>query len=140
MKLARIHSFIFSQRETAALKLQNQAYVLIIPQKLLEGVGFFESEIKFDLVFEDGVPSLLGRTSSGELWSYTAGVNYRPHANLIVRPRVYERYRRAARHGVVILARGRLERQGDVVHLMVHAMESADWAMAELAARSRDFH
>ncbi len=61
-------------------------------------------------------------------------------ANLIVRPRVYERYRRAARHGVVILARGRLERQGDVVHLMVHAMESADWAMAELAARSRDFH
>ena len=63
MKLASILAFLFSQRETAALKLQNQAYVLIIPQKLLEDVGYFESEIKFDLVFENGVPSLLGRTT-----------------------------------------------------------------------------
>ena len=37
--------------------------MLIIPQKLLEEVGFFESEIEFDLVFENGVPSLLGRTT-----------------------------------------------------------------------------
>lgn len=63
MRLARIPSFLFSPRESSVLKLQNQAYVLIIPQKLLEDVGFFESEIEFDLVFENGVPSLLGRTT-----------------------------------------------------------------------------
>ncbi len=61
-------------------------------------------------------------------------------ANLIVRPQVYERYRRAARHGVVILARGTVERQGDVVHLMVRSLEDADQAMASLASRSRNFH
>ena len=66
MKLARIPSFLFSPRESASLKLQNQAYVLIIPQKLLESVGFFESELEFDLVFENGVPSLIGRTESRE--------------------------------------------------------------------------
>ncbi len=61
-------------------------------------------------------------------------------ANLILRPRIYERDRSAARHGVVVLARGKVERQGDVVHLLVDSIESADWAVAELASRSRDFH
>ncbi len=61
-------------------------------------------------------------------------------ANLIIRPHVYERYRRAARHGVVVLARGTVERQGDVVHVLVRSIESADGALAELAADSRDFH
>ena len=61
-------------------------------------------------------------------------------ANLIVRPHVYERYRRAARHGVVILARGTVERQGEVVHLMVRSMENAGDAIGEIAAGSRDFH
>jgi error-prone DNA polymerase len=61
-------------------------------------------------------------------------------ANLIVRPHVYDRCRRAARHGVVILARGTVERQGDVVHVLARSLEDADREMAELAARSRDFH
>ncbi len=61
-------------------------------------------------------------------------------ANLIVRPHVYERYRKAARHGVVILARGTVERQGDVVHVLVRSLENADTAVGEFAARSRNFH
>ena len=61
-------------------------------------------------------------------------------ANLIVRPHIYERYRRVARHGVVILARGTVERQGGVVHILVRRLEQVDEAMAALAARSRDFH
>jgi error-prone DNA polymerase len=61
-------------------------------------------------------------------------------ANLIVRPHVYQRDRRAARHGVVVLARGAVERQGDVVHILVHALEDADRAVAELAVRARNFH
>jgi error-prone DNA polymerase len=61
-------------------------------------------------------------------------------ANLIVRPHVYQRDRQAARHGVVVLARGTVERQGDVVHILVRELQSADRAVQELAARSRDFH
>jgi error-prone DNA polymerase len=61
-------------------------------------------------------------------------------ANLIVRPHVYERHRPVARHGIVVLARGTVERDGDVVHILVRSLESADDAVRELAARSRDFH
>ncbi|MHC4775270.1 MAG: helix-hairpin-helix domain-containing protein, partial [Planctomycetota bacterium] len=61
-------------------------------------------------------------------------------ANLIVRPHIYQRDRQAARHGVVVLARGTVERQGEVVHILVRELQSADWAVQELAARSRDFH
>ena len=41
---------------------------------------------------------------------------------------------------MVILARGKVERQGEVVHVLVEKIESAEPAMAALAARSRDFH
>ncbi len=44
-------------------------------------------------------------------------------ANLIVRPHVYDQYRAVARHAVILLARGRVERQGQVVHVMTHRME-----------------
>ena len=61
-------------------------------------------------------------------------------ANLIVRPEIYRRDRAAARGKVVILARGKVERQGEVVHVLVERIESAEPALAALAARSRDFH
>jgi error-prone DNA polymerase len=62
-------------------------------------------------------------------------------ANLIVRPRVFERYRKAARHGVFVVAKGSVERQGQVVHVMVRAIhEVSDLAAAPGVHRSRDFH
>ncbi len=61
-------------------------------------------------------------------------------ANLIVRPPVYERYRRAARHGVLVLARGRVERQGAVVHLLAESIESAEQELGGLLVQSHDFH
>ncbi|MAE65690.1 MAG: error-prone DNA polymerase [Phycisphaeraceae bacterium] len=60
-------------------------------------------------------------------------------ANLIVRPPVFERYRTAARHAVCVLARGRVERQGQVVHVMTTKFESLDDQMQNLLHRSRDF-
>lgn len=61
-------------------------------------------------------------------------------ANLIVRPQVYERYRRAARHSTIILARGYVERQGKVVHVVVSSIHSLDEHLQDLLSASRDFH
>jgi error-prone DNA polymerase len=61
-------------------------------------------------------------------------------ANLIIRPQVYERCRKAARHGVVLLARGRVERQSGVVHILVHRLEDLDQSFQGLESVSRDFH
>jgi error-prone DNA polymerase len=60
-------------------------------------------------------------------------------ANLIVQREIYQRYRPVARHGVIVLARGRVERQGEVVHVHVRSLEGLDERMSALAARSRDF-
>ena len=60
-------------------------------------------------------------------------------ANLIVWPKIYRRYRPVARHGVIVLARGRVERQGEVVHVHVRHLEGLDERMEALAARSRNF-
>jgi error-prone DNA polymerase len=61
------------------------------------------------------------------------------YANLIVRPRVYEACRGAARHSTMILARGRVERQGEVVHLLVASIRSIDHFSDGPNPRSRDF-
>ena len=44
-------------------------------------------------------------------------------ANLVFKPRIYRRHRRLARHEVGIVAAGRIERRGDVVHLVVGRVE-----------------
>ena len=61
-------------------------------------------------------------------------------ANLIIRPHIYDRFRPAARHGVIILARGKVERQGEVIHVLVNRLESLEWPVDALQTTSRDFH
>jgi len=61
-------------------------------------------------------------------------------ANLIVRPHIFTRYRKAARHGVAVIAHGQVERQGRVVHVMVRRITDLSDPLAELTGRSRDFH
>jgi error-prone DNA polymerase len=60
-------------------------------------------------------------------------------ANLIVRPAVFERCRAAARDGNVLLAFGRVERQGMVVHVKAHRITSLDAHLRELTSQSRNF-
>jgi error-prone DNA polymerase len=61
-------------------------------------------------------------------------------ANLIVRPEVFERYRREACTAVMLLAHGRVERQGEVVHLHVQRLSDLSHALREVSSQSRDFH
>ena len=61
-------------------------------------------------------------------------------ANLILKPDIFERHRKAARHSVFILAKGHVERQGKVVHVMTDSVEDFDAQMLALTCPSRDFH
>jgi error-prone DNA polymerase len=60
-------------------------------------------------------------------------------ANLIVRPAVWERHRRAARTAQALLAHGRLERQDDVIHILVGRLEDLSDLLADIGSQSRDF-
>jgi error-prone DNA polymerase len=60
--------------------------------------------------------------------------------NLVVWPRVRDRYRQVVRGAVALVADGRVERSGAVTHVVVTKLEDlSDW-LAGLASRSHDFH
>ncbi|MGB0717378.1 MAG: error-prone DNA polymerase, partial [Phycisphaerae bacterium] len=57
------------------------------------------------------------------------------NANLVIRPKVYERYRRAARAAVGVVAEGTVERQGEVIHVTVSAIHDMSQMLARQAGR-----
>jgi error-prone DNA polymerase len=61
-------------------------------------------------------------------------------ANLVIWSTTYEAYRRVVRLSTILLARGRIERQGEVVHIHAQHLESLDDSLHELTFASRDFH
>jgi len=61
-------------------------------------------------------------------------------ANLVIRPNVWERNRRVARSKIALIAEGTVERQGDVIHVMVRRLHDLSERLANLRHRSRDFH
>jgi len=60
-------------------------------------------------------------------------------ANLIVRPDVWKKFRAAALGATVLLAHGRLQREGLVIHVLVSSLEDLSARMEELTSQSRDF-
>ena len=60
-------------------------------------------------------------------------------ANLIVRPSIWRRYREAAIGATLLLASGRLQRQGDVIHVLTTKLEDLSPWLRQLGSQSRDF-
>ncbi len=61
-------------------------------------------------------------------------------ANLVVRPAIFERDRRAARSAIALIAEGRVEQQGQVVHVQTHRLRELCESPGRLRRMSRDFH
>ncbi|MFP4143694.1 MAG: error-prone DNA polymerase [Phycisphaeraceae bacterium] len=61
-------------------------------------------------------------------------------ANLIVRRHVYDACRAAAHGSTAMIVRGRVERQGPVVHVVASHLRSLDAELGALHHLSRDFH
>jgi error-prone DNA polymerase len=60
--------------------------------------------------------------------------------NLIVRQDVWQRFYRVARTAAAFLAHGRLQRQEEVIHVLVTKLEDLSHLLAGLGSQSRDFH
>ncbi|MBC7773201.1 MAG: error-prone DNA polymerase [Pyrinomonadaceae bacterium] len=61
-------------------------------------------------------------------------------ANLILWSKVFEKFRRAARHSRLIICSGKIERAGQVVHVLAQSIRGIDAMTGDLAVTSRDFH
>jgi error-prone DNA polymerase len=60
--------------------------------------------------------------------------------NLVVWPRLWQRYRAEVRGAVALLAEGKVERASGVIHVMPSVMEDLSQSLRGLHTRSRDFH
>ncbi|MCX7429084.1 MAG: OB-fold nucleic acid binding domain-containing protein [Planctomycetia bacterium] len=60
-------------------------------------------------------------------------------ANLIIRPNVWKRHRGVALGATVLLAQGRLQRQDNVIHVLVTHLENLSGRLQDLSVQSRDF-
>jgi error-prone DNA polymerase len=60
-------------------------------------------------------------------------------ANLIIRSAVWRRYREAAMAATLLLAHGRLQRQGQVIHVLTTKLVDLSPWLQQLGAQSRDF-
>jgi error-prone DNA polymerase len=61
-------------------------------------------------------------------------------ANLIIRQDVWQRFYRPARTAAALIAHGRLQRQGRVIHVLVTRLEDLSEQLRGLESQSRDFH
>ncbi len=63
-------------------------------------------------------------------------------ANLIIKPSIYEKYRRALRLAPAIIVKGKVERRDAVVHILVYKAWSLPklFPHARIESQSRDFH
>ena len=61
-------------------------------------------------------------------------------ANLVIHPPVWERNKRDARGKMAVIAEGHIERQGEVVHVIVRRVSDMSARLSWLSHRSRDFH
>ncbi|MCX7422893.1 MAG: error-prone DNA polymerase [Planctomycetia bacterium] len=59
--------------------------------------------------------------------------------NLIVRPDVWEQHRQVARTASVMLATGPLQREGQIIHVLVTQLRDLTTELADLQTHSRDF-
>jgi error-prone DNA polymerase len=60
--------------------------------------------------------------------------------NIVVWARVWERYRKVARHAAALVVEGRIERAGEVIHVIAAKLEDLTNSLRRVAVRSRDFH
>jgi error-prone DNA polymerase len=60
-------------------------------------------------------------------------------ANIVVYPNVWTRFRQTARFASVLMASGRLQREGDIIHVVCDRLDDVSDMLERLQSRSRDF-
>lgn len=60
-------------------------------------------------------------------------------ANLVVYPNVWQRFRQVARFAGVLLASGKLQREGDIIHVVCDRLDDVSEMLDRLPSGSRDF-
>jgi error-prone DNA polymerase len=122
----REHPISFFRRELDALGIAPANRLPVLPNDRRVMVG--------------GIVLLRQRPSTAKGITFVTLEDETGTVNLIVRMPVWERYRRVARTAVAMIAHGRLQIEGEIIHVLVDRMEDMSAKLGDFASRSRDFH
>jgi error-prone DNA polymerase len=122
----RQHPMSFFRRELDALRIATAERLLVLDKDKRVTVA--------------GVVILRQRPSTAKGITFVTLEDETGTVNLIVRMEVWEKYRRVARTAVTMIAHGLLQKEGEVIHVLVSRLEDMSAKLADLAVRSRDFH
>jgi error-prone DNA polymerase len=111
---------------------------------LLDSLGVAPAERLFTLPNDRrlkvaGIVLLRQRPSTANGITFVTLEDETGTVNLIVHRAVWERYRRIARSAVAMIAHGWLQRESEVIHVLVTRLEDLSERFAELVIKSRDF-
>jgi len=122
----REHPISFFRRELDSLGIAPANRLPVLPNDRRVMVG--------------GIVLLRQRPSTAKGITFVTLEDETGTVNLIVRMPVWERYRRVARTAVAMIAHGRLQIEGEIIHVLVDRMEDMSAKLGDFASRSRDFH
>ncbi|MBL8819018.1 MAG: error-prone DNA polymerase [Planctomyces sp.] len=60
-------------------------------------------------------------------------------ANLVIYPSIWQKFRKVARFASVLMATGRLQREGDIIHVVCDRLDDVSEMLNRLPTQSRDF-
>mgnify|MGYP003814707675 CR=1 FL=1 len=128
----------------ASMGLSLGRHPLALLRSELQRQGFVTAEDLRDMTEDDPV-RIAGLVITRQRPGSAGGVIFvtledeTGYVNLIVWPQVAERQRRALLGSRLLAVRGRIQRQGDVLHVIVSRAEDRSAALGTLTVHSRDF-
>ncbi len=143
-----------------ALKLSLRAHPLALLRPRFEGKGYLDSGRLRDLMHGRrarvaGLVITRQRPGSANGVIFVTLEDETGHANLIIWPKVFERFRKHVLSATLLAAEGPVQREGEVVHLLAERLSDLSGLLGALAAdavpgraadearfdvQSRDFH
>jgi error-prone DNA polymerase len=133
---------VIGDYETAGLSLRNHPLAFLRESLQQRGIvraaelATLEPERQYRVA---GLVLLRQRPSTARGITFVTLEDETGTANLIIHPTTWERFRRAARGAGALMARGILQRQDGVIHLVVDQLKDLSSGIGQLRPASRDF-
>jgi error-prone DNA polymerase len=133
---------VFADYRSAGLTLRQHPISFL--RTLLDSLGVAPAERLPSLpndrrVKAAGIVLLRQRPSTAKGVTFVTLEDETGTVNLIVHRAVWERYRRIARGAVAMIAHGWLQRESEVIHVLVTRLEDLSERFADLTIKPRDF-
>ncbi|HYW81006.1 MAG TPA: error-prone DNA polymerase, partial [Thermoguttaceae bacterium] len=133
---------VLADYRTAGLSLKAHPLKFLRPELDTMGVAQADSLVDWPLdrpVRVAGIVLVRQRPGTAKGITFVTLEDETGTANLIIRPGVWRRYRRAAMGAALLLAHGRLQRQGRIIHVLVTKLENLSDRLEGMGRQSRDF-